>query len=363
MRIGRWTLEVLVNEIPLREYVISDSVLGASASNVLKSYVFEGNRKKFCDSATFIAVPGPGTYYSIVVSPSTSKIAPKIYVDGRNDDSYVKSSDSSFSIVKGFHNRNRTIRYDFIFDKTEWIETDIPQRTKYGGLGIISVYFYKVKERYESSRNYSSYLSYDLNKDFKGVKIPETKKYFDVALTTKFSEGIECYGDRSSYKIVRDDEPLAVLHINYRLADWLIPIVANTPTVYTQNSCASASTSTSSTSSPSTSTTSTSSALASTSSSAATNVDIKNEVNNFESDTENKPLITQSVKKRKRRYQEISSAATNVDIKNEVNNFGSDTENKPLITQSIKKRKRRYQEIIVILDSDEECTHEAVELD
>ncbi|POG68589.1 hypothetical protein GLOIN_2v224835 [Rhizophagus irregularis DAOM 181602=DAOM 197198] len=186
MRIRRWTLEVLVNEIPLREYVISDSVLGASASNVLKSYVFEGNRKKFCDSATFIAVPGPGTYYSIVVSPSISKIAPKIYVDGRNDDSYVKSSDSSFSIVKGFHNRNRTIRYDFIFDKTEWIETDIPQRTKYGGLGIISVYFYKVKERYESSRNYSSYLSYDLNKDFKGVKIPETKKYFDVALTTKF---------------------------------------------------------------------------------------------------------------------------------------------------------------------------------
>ncbi|CAB4380232.1 unnamed protein product [Rhizophagus irregularis] len=261
MRIGRWTLEVLVNEIPLREYVISDSVLGASASNVLKSYVFEGNRKKFCDSATFIAVPGPGTYYSIVVSPSTSKIAPKIYVDGRNDDSYVK----------------------------KWIETDIPQRTKYGGLG---------------------------------VKIPETKKYFDVALTTKFSEGIECYGDRSSYKIVRDDEPLAVLHINYRLADWLIPIVANTPTVYTQNSCASSSTSTSSTSSPSTSTTSTS-------------------------------------------YQEmiVSSAATNVDIKNEVNNFESDTENKPLITQSIKKRKRRYQEIIVILDSDEECTHEAVELD
>ncbi|UZO01980.1 uncharacterized protein OCT59_020486 [Rhizophagus irregularis] len=290
MRIRRWTLEVLVNEIPLREYVISDSVLGASASNVLKSYVFEGNRKKFCDSATFIAVPGPGTYYSIVVSPSISKIAPKIYVDGRNDDSYVKSSDSSFSIVKGFHNRNRTIRYDFIFDKTEWIETDIPQRTKYGGLGI------------------------------------------------------ECYGDRSSYKIVRDDEPLAVLHINYRLADWLIPIVAN---IYTQNSCASSSTSTSSTSSPSTSTTSTSSALASTSSSAATNVDIKN------------------VKKRKRRYQEmiVSSAATNVDIKNEVNNFESDTENKPLITQSIKKRKRRYQEIIVILDSDEECTHEAVELD
>ncbi|RGB38642.1 hypothetical protein C1646_812489 [Rhizophagus diaphanus] len=330
MRIGRWTLEVLVNEIPLREYVISDSVLGASASNVLKSYVFEGNRKKFCDSATFIAVPGPGTYYSIVVSPSTSEIAPKIYVDGRNDDSYVKSSDSSFSIVKGFHNRNRTIRYDFIFDKTEWIETDIPQRTKYGGLGIISVYFYKVKERSKDS---------------------ETKKYFDVALTTKFSEGIERYGDCSSYKIVRDDEPLAVLHINYRLADWLIPIVA------------SASTSTSSTFSPSTSTTSTSSALASTSSSAATNVDIKNEVNNFESDTENKPLITQSVKKRKRRYQEMISSATNVDIKNEVNNFESDTENKPLITQSIKKRKRRYQEIIVILDSDEECTHEAVELD
>ncbi|RGB38645.1 hypothetical protein C1646_525059 [Rhizophagus diaphanus] len=268
-------------------------------------------------------VPGPGTYYSIVVSPSTSEIAAKIYVDGRNDHSYVKSSDSSFSIVKGFHNRNRTIRYDFIFDKTEWIETDIPQRTKYGGLGVISVYFYKVKGRYESSRNYSSYLSYDLNKDVKGVKIPETKKYFDVALTTKFSEGIERYAGHSSYKIVRDDEPLAVLHINYRLADWLIPMATNTSytasAVYrtnTQNSCASASTSTSST-------TATSSAPASTSSSAVTNIDIKNEFNNFEYDTENKPLITQSVK----------------------------------------KRKRRYQEMIIILDSDEECTHEMVELD
>ncbi|CAB4468991.1 hypothetical protein RhiirA1_461316 [Rhizophagus irregularis] len=329
MRIERWTLEVLVNEIPLQEYVISDSVLGASASNALKSYVVEGDRKKFCDSATFVAVPAPGTHYSIVVSPSTSEIAPKIYVDGINDGYYVNSSTSSYGIVKGFYNGNKTMRYDFIFDKTEWIETDIPQRTKYGGLGAISVYFYKIINKYKSSRNYNS------EKAFEKVKIPETKKCFDVGLTTKFSEGIEYYGYGSINSIIRENEPLAVLHINYRLADWLIPMATNTSytasAVYrtnTQNSCASASTSTSSTSTPSTSTPSTSTTA-----------------------TSSAPASTSS------------SAATNIDIKNEVNNFENDTENKPLITQSVKKRKRRYQEMIIILDSDEECTHEVVELD
>jgi hypothetical protein len=255
----------------------------------------------FSDSATFVAVPAPGTYYSIRVSPSTNEIAPKIYVDGLNDGSYVKKSDSSYGVKKGFKNKNRTKRYDFIFDNTEWVETNITQRSKFGGLGAISVYFYKIKKRYNSSRSSSSC------RDFEEVKIPETKKYFDMALTTKFSEGIEIHKSRHSLVLETDKEPLAVLHINYRLADWLIPMAA------TQNSCTSASTSTSSTSTLATSSTPTS--------------------------------------------------AVTMDIKNEVTNFKSDIESKPLITQSARKRKRKYQEIIIILDSDEERAHEAAELD
>jgi hypothetical protein len=40
MRIGRWTLEVLVNERPLQEYVISDSILGVNIINYLLLSLF-----------------------------------------------------------------------------------------------------------------------------------------------------------------------------------------------------------------------------------------------------------------------------------------------------------------------------------
>src|SRR5438045_8835684 len=105
--------------------------------------------------------------------------------------------------------------YNFIFDNTELIETNIIQNAEFGGFGAISVYFYKIKNMYKS------FLDYNSNKLFEEVKIPETKKSFDVALTTKFSKGAESYTRLGPFeRIITENEPLAVLHINYRSADW-----------------------------------------------------------------------------------------------------------------------------------------------
>ncbi|PKK75682.1 hypothetical protein RhiirC2_845807 [Rhizophagus irregularis] len=223
MRISnRWTLEILVNKRPLKEYEIPDSVLGISASSALKSYVVEGRRKKFCNSATFVAVPSLGTYYNIKISPGTThEIAARVFVDGSSDE----------------------------------------------------------------------------------VKVPEAKKSFDVALTTKFSNGIESHCSGPWEMIITENDPLAVLHINYRSVDWFyikgISIQENSMQV----------------------------AIASTSNkNLTTTVDTKNEVIPKEtSDTEDKTSIDKTVKKNRRR--------------------------------------KRYQEIIVLLDSDDDDTREVMELD
>ncbi|CAB4380240.1 unnamed protein product [Rhizophagus irregularis] len=298
MRISnRWTLEILVNKRPLKEYEIPDSVLGISASSALKSYVVEGRRKKFCNSATFVAVPSLGTYYNIKISPGTThEIAARVFVDGSSDGFFTNKCNSSF-IMKGFYNRNATMMYNFFFEKTNWIETDNVQNAEFGGYGAISVYFYKIKHIYETS------LQYNSDKTFEEVKVPEAKKSFDVALTTKFSNGIESHCSGPWEMIITENDPLAVLHINYRSVDWFyikgISIQENSMQV----------------------------AIASTSNkNLTTTVDTKNEVIPKEtSDTEDKTSIDKTVKKNRRR--------------------------------------KRYQEIIVLLDSDDDDTREVMELD
>ncbi|GET03795.1 glycoside hydrolase family 20 protein [Rhizophagus clarus] len=188
MKIDRWTLEILVNGRPLKEYEIPDPVLGISASSSLKSYVVEGRRKKFCNSAMFVAVPALGTSYNIKISPSTtSDIAARVFVDGLSD---------------GF------------FTRKYWVETTHVQTSKFGGYGAISVYYYKIQHIYESP------LEYNSERMFEEVKIPETKKSFDVALTTKFSSGIESHFSGPWEVVITENDPIAVLHINYRSIDW-----------------------------------------------------------------------------------------------------------------------------------------------
>jgi hypothetical protein len=174
--------------------------------------------------------------------------------------------------MKGFYNRNATKIFNFFFEKTNWIETNNVQTAEFGGYGAISVYFYKIKHIYESP------LEYNSSKMFEEVKIPETKKSFDVALTTKFSNGIESRCSGPWEVVLTENDPLAVLHINYRSVDWFyikgISIQENSMQV----------------------------AIASTSS--ETTVDSKNGVI---PNIDDKTSITKTIKKNKRRkrYQEI----------------------------------------------------------
>ncbi|GBB91488.1 hypothetical protein RclHR1_18800003 [Rhizophagus clarus] len=214
MKIDRWTLEILVNGRPLKEYEIPDPVLGISASSSLKSYVVEGRRKKFCNSAMFVAVPALGTSYNIKISPSTtSDIAARVFVDGLSDGFFTRKCNAAYTI-KGFYNRNATMMHEFYFDKTDWVETTHVQTSKFGGYGAISVYYYKIQHIYESP------LEYNSERMFEEVKIPETKKSFDVALTTKFSSGIESHFSGPWEVVITENDPIAVLHINYRSIDW-----------------------------------------------------------------------------------------------------------------------------------------------
>jgi hypothetical protein len=151
-------------------------------------------------------------------------------VDGKNDGKHYKLSDNSTSKISSFYNMDSTMKHKFIFSSTEWTEENVNlKKIKHGGLGAISVYFYKAKQvKRKKKENRSKKLKSASGDDVSNVsieqaKIPEMKKCIDIVYTTKFAEGEEVISSHVSdqMKLVAiDNEPLAVLHINYRPIEW-----------------------------------------------------------------------------------------------------------------------------------------------
>ncbi|CAI2179147.1 12645_t:CDS:2 [Funneliformis geosporum] len=229
MKIKDFELEILVNDIPLKEYKIPDSDLGLSVNRALKSYAFDKIKSQNA-SATFVAVPEPGTSYKIKYSSALATdhepIKAKVYIDGQTDKCYTNLVTCLSFSKEGFYNQDFTKKYKLIFDKTEWTEMDqstvIPKKARYGDLGVISVYFYQArfKKRKENKRLKTS----SSERDLKQTKVTENKSNIDITLTTKFDEG-EAFkqpelNERTLSKM--EKEPIAVLHINYRPTYWFV---------------------------------------------------------------------------------------------------------------------------------------------
>jgi hypothetical protein len=118
----------------------------------------------------------------------------------------------------GFFDEQRQ-KHLFRFDVTNWINEEYSKnvqltKSRFGGIGAISVYFYKAEEDEK------------LNNLIKGkvhkVKVPEST---GVGMGIKISTGFEKCQDikMASYKRLKSTLtiPVAVLHIHYRPTRWL----------------------------------------------------------------------------------------------------------------------------------------------
>jgi len=184
------------------------------------------------EHTTFVAVPEAKTRYKIIfaaleASKSNPMIA-KIYIDGKNDIHYRLCESLTYE-VSGFYNEGYTKMHDLMFDNTEWVEKDLYEVDsnkvnsnfmEFGGLGAISVYFYKGIYR----SNFMRFMQYNSNVDIEQTKISEGKKCVDIVYTTKFDKGKEASSPDFGQKlvIIGDSEPVAALHINYRPLDWIM---------------------------------------------------------------------------------------------------------------------------------------------
>ncbi|RIA82981.1 hypothetical protein C1645_880768 [Glomus cerebriforme] len=234
MRLGDFSLEILVNNEVLPEYQIpnnNDNLL------VPFSRVAVDKREsvtKECKLMTYVAVPEPSCHFAIRVGIHSTKdphILKGIHiVDGKNDNTYTElnpvNSNDSYNYIYGFYNYNKSIFHLFKFDTTYWSDDNvfisnlprcIPSKaTKDKGvLGAISVYFYKAErlpEKRSSSKKYSNKnQNMDLSNSFDDLNFDPS----DIIFIDNPQEE-SCLNLKTTHSY-----PIAVLHIHYQTKDWI----------------------------------------------------------------------------------------------------------------------------------------------
>jgi hypothetical protein len=147
-----------------------------------------------------------------------------IYVDGCDDSTSLRLMNKSPVFKNGFKDVNRQYKHYFEFKKTtfvKWNAFKLPNM-QYGGLGSVSVYFYK-------ARVLSSHIgiSERTMKFGNNQKLPNVRFYKDIGIMTNYSSGVAFEQPKHLRKTIKPltkfgDHPVAVLHLHYRPYEWFI---------------------------------------------------------------------------------------------------------------------------------------------
>ncbi|CAI2161810.1 17636_t:CDS:2 [Funneliformis geosporum] len=230
-------LEVLVNERPLPEYNLP--VDESNLNNTCVSYVTDPSTQKeqYNNFTTYIPVTNPGEHYTIRMETTPTDpseiIISRLYIDGQFDQVHHLHQQQSSRLRSYFVNYERNKAYFFKFASTsEFDKKDdgvfkVPfpvnkqpnkqnhNQKLYGKPGTITVCFFKGIIVDESAL---------LNKpefEVKPVKITEAEnKNMDIGYITGF-DVMDAKIPPSTVTRIVDWNPIAVLHLNYRSADWL----------------------------------------------------------------------------------------------------------------------------------------------
>ncbi|PKY50213.1 hypothetical protein RhiirA4_529678 [Rhizophagus irregularis] len=228
MHIKGYTVELLVNGRPLKEYAIPITDLEPSTTG--KSFVYNDFREQeFLSFSHFALAPLQSNYVIKVSSDNASKISPMlafIYVDGCYDSTSLRLVNDSPVFKNGFKDINRQHKHYFEFNKSTFVRKDNVRLPKmqYGGLGSVSVYFYK-------ARVLASHIGIiERNRSLKfgnDQKLPNIRYYNDIKVITHYSSGVPFDQPKNLLKTIKPltkfgDNPVAVLHLHYRPYEWFI---------------------------------------------------------------------------------------------------------------------------------------------
>ncbi len=141
-------------------------------------------------------------------------------IDGQFDNTYRGLKSHAIQIQDFFMNVTRDKKLEFTFSNSIYDDSSrtphiTPNKTPNlrGGVGTISIYFYKGRP---VPRQNGTIPSFDIQQ----VKMKENKKSFEIQCTTAFIPQ-NVRNHVSYYDMVKaSTDPIAVLHLHYRSASW-----------------------------------------------------------------------------------------------------------------------------------------------
>ncbi|CAG8724950.1 40100_t:CDS:2 [Gigaspora margarita] len=242
MRLNGFSVEILMDGMPLQECEVPLDECRSLATQ--PSCIFDEltGEYKYCESVTFASVLELEKNYSVAISTNhatfRSPIRADLYVDGITDFTCHELIDSSPTVNDGFWNYQWNKIHNFSFDFNSLSNDNHSQSStsnvlnghldhtssnlKSGGVGTITVYFYKAK------RNFINFQSIfeDRPKSFLGNQenlLKSIDQLDDIQYQTKFNEGLDCEITKPSYSLqIVDEFPIAILNIHYRSYSWLL---------------------------------------------------------------------------------------------------------------------------------------------
>ncbi|CAI2161800.1 17630_t:CDS:2 [Funneliformis geosporum] len=220
MLLNGFTLDVLINNQILKEYSLPKNENSTTGPSYTLDEVTQ--QKNYSVVETYVAVKDLN--YSVRFSSTNASIwAPLmayVFVDGEYDYTYRELSNPSPRTKDSFWNNTLTKKYYFKFrlpPSSEMETLEFPlQRKQFGGLGAISIYFYKGKMIPEKP-------VFIPNFPINQVQVSESKSSkLGIKFTTAFEEGEGYFNQQAVATMEKQSEdPVAVLHLHYRPATWL----------------------------------------------------------------------------------------------------------------------------------------------
>ncbi|CAG8459797.1 10802_t:CDS:2 [Cetraspora pellucida] len=245
MILDGFCLEILVKGRPLPEIAQPITTLDVPTTTG-PSFIFEERNKEWkirqiviffllkllqpifvIDSFIWAEVPHAGVQFSIRFSSTKATphdpIMAFIVVDGQLDYRYIELYNSGAYLRDHFVSAYRDFRYYFKFDKTMWsdechkVYSDSSQPISYGGIGAISVYFYRATPVFELV---GEIPNFQLHQKI----LPERKTMASIGLSTTFQPMWvpDNMMPNVNFLRPRSNSPIAVLHLHYRPASSVI---------------------------------------------------------------------------------------------------------------------------------------------
>ncbi|GBB83701.1 hypothetical protein RclHR1_01040006 [Rhizophagus clarus] len=227
----KYGLDILVDNTQLSEF--SDPVKDCREYvSTNPSYVrHDMGKKTYSTHNWFVSVPESGLHFSIriwsFVATRQNPILAVIFIDGMSDYILHLLDSNTVETIDTFTDKDNKKSYLLKFNPTLWVDGNdmrnaknnlSESRSKFGGMGCISVYFYKAVRGLKSPEipNYT----------LQQIPLNENKgPLHGINLTTAFVEKSGSLMGQTHTKPYigwkPDGKALAVLHLHYRPTYWL----------------------------------------------------------------------------------------------------------------------------------------------